>query len=220
MAFPIGSRGNHGPDHKFMDLIFFVKGLLIGFGMAVPVGPIGVLCIRKTLTEGHARGMVVGIGAATADALYGIVAAFGITFISDAIASQQFWLRLIGGALLVFLGIKTLRAKSTEPIVAQSTEGQLESYMTSFFLALTNPVTILAFVAVFAAFGLGHELRILSACLLVLGVFLGSCMWFLGLGYVATFFRKKLDSGGLTWVNRISGTVIIASGLAAFVSVL
>ena len=204
-----------------MELIFFLKGLIIGFAMAVPIGPIGIMCIRKTLAEGHSRGLVIGIGAATADSLYGSIAAFGLTFISDAIASQHFWVRLVGGGLLLFLGIRTFRAKrKKDPIVPFDKKGLLGSYVSAFLLALTNPVTIFAFVAVFAAFGLGHKLVILSACILVLGVFTGSCLWFLSLGYVATLFRKKLDASGLRWVNRISGVLIILSGIAALVSLI
>ena len=178
------------------------------------------MCIRKTLAEGHSRGMSIGLGAATADSLYGSIAAFGLTFVSDVIASQALWLHLIGGGLLLFLGIKTLRMKRVDAKVVPNTKGLLGSYVSAFLLALTNPVTIFAFVAVFAAFGLGERLSIISACILVLGVFAGSCLWFLSLGYIATLFRNKLNSGGLTSVNRISGALIIVSGIAAFVSVI
>ncbi len=94
-----------------MEPILFVKGLIIGFAMAVPIGPAGILCIRKTLAEGRSRGLIVGLGAATADMLCGSIAAFGLTFVLDVIAAQQFWLRLVGGGLMLFLGIRTLRAK-------------------------------------------------------------------------------------------------------------
>jgi threonine/homoserine/homoserine lactone efflux protein len=203
-----------------MEPIFFLKGLIIGFAMAVPIGPIGIMCIRKTLAEGHSRGLVVGLGAATADSLLACIAAFGLTFISDVIASEHVWLRLIGGGLLLFLGIRTFRAKRKAPIIPVDNKGVLRSYATAFFLALTNPVTIFAFIAVFAAFGLGHGLNILSACILVVGVFAGSCLWFLTIGFIATLFRKKLDSGGMRWVNKISGVLIILSGVAAFVSLI
>lgn len=203
-----------------MEIIFLLKGLIIGFAMAVPIGPIGVMCIRKTLAEGHSRGLIIGLGAATADALYAGIAAFGLTFVSDAIASQHVWLRLIGGGLLLFLGIRTFRARRKDAVVPSDNSGLLGSYISSFLLALTNPVTIFAFVAVFAAFGLGHKLSFLSAGILVVGVFAGSCLWFLTIGYVATLFRKKLDAGGLRWVNRISGVLIILSGIAALVSLI
>lgn len=203
-----------------MELIFFLKGLIIGFGMAVPIGPIGVLCIRKTLAEGHSRGLIIGLGAATADSIYGSIAAFGLTFVSDVIATEHFWLRLVGGSILLYLGIRTYRAKRKDSIIPFDNKGLLGSYVSACLLALTNPVTIFAFVAVFAAFGLGHKLTIVSASILVLGVFAGSCLWFLTLSYVATLFKKKLDSGGLRWVNRIAGVLMILSGLAAFVSMI
>jgi threonine/homoserine/homoserine lactone efflux protein len=203
-----------------MEPIFFLKGLIIGFGMAVPIGPVGILCIRKTLVGGHLRGLIIGLGAATADSIFGSIAAFGLTFVSDVIASQHFWLRLVGGGILLFLGIRTFRAKRKDPVVPYENKGMLGSYLSAFLLVLTNPVTIFAFVAVFAAFGLGHKLFIVSACILVIGVFTGSGLWFLILSYVATTFRKKLDSDGLRWVNRIAGVLIILSGAAALVSLI
>jgi len=203
-----------------MELVFFLKGLIIGFAMAVPIGPVGIMCIRKTLSEGHSRGMVIGLGAATADSLFGSIAAFGLTFVSDMIASQYFWLRLVGGGLLIFLGIRTFRARREDAAIPLENNGLLGSYISAFLLALTNPVTIFAFVAVFAAFGVGQRLGIISACILVIGVFAGSFLWFLTLSYVATLFRKKLDSGGIRWVNRIAGILIILSGVAAFVSLI
>ena len=203
-----------------MEPIFFLKGLIIGFAMAVPIGPIGIMCIRKTLAEGHTRGLIIGLGAATADSLYSSIAAFGLTFISDVITGQHFWVSLVGGGLLLYLGITTFRAKRKVPKIPTDNKGMLGSYVSAFLLALTNPMTLFAFVAVFAAFGLGHRLNIISACILVIGVFTGSSLWFLTLGYVATLFRKKLDAGGLTWVNRISGVLIILSGIAALVSLI
>ena len=203
-----------------MEPIFFLKGLIIGFGMAVPIGPVGILCIRKTLVGGHLSGLIIGLGAATADSIFGSIAAFGLTFVSDVIASQHFWLRLVGGGILLFLGIRTFRAKRKDPVVPYENKGMLGSYLSAFLLVLTNPVTIFAFVAVFAAFGLGHKLFVVSACILVIGVFTGSGLWFLILSYVATTFRKKLDSDGLRWVNRIAGVLIILSGAAALVSLI
>jgi len=203
-----------------MEPLFFLKGLIIGFAMAVPVGPLGVMCVRKTLAEGHSRGLIIGLGAATADSLYGSIAAFGLKFVSNVIASQHLWLSLGGGVLLLFLGVRTFRVKRKDPIIPFDNKGFLGSYVSAFLLALTNPVTIFAFVAVFAAFGLGQAVVSVSAGFLILGVFTGSCLWFLTLSYVATIFRKKLDSGGLRWVNRIAGVLIILSGVAAFASLI
>jgi threonine/homoserine/homoserine lactone efflux protein len=203
-----------------VEPLFFLKGLVIGFAMTVPIGPIGIMCIRKTLVEGHPRGLIVGLGAATADSLYGGAAALGLTFVSDAIASQHFWMCLVGGGVLMFLGIRTLRVTYKKPLILFNNKGLMGSYLSAFVLALSNPVTIFAFIAVFAAFGLGHRLVVISACALVLGVFTGSCLWFLTLGYITTLFRQRLDAGGLRWVNRVAGILIILSGIAAFVSLI
>lgn len=203
-----------------MELIFFLKGIAIGFAMAVPVGPIGIMCIRKTLTEGRLRGLIIGLGAATADLFYGAVAAFGLTIISDTLVVHRFWIRLIGGALLLFLGIRIFRAQPRDPKIAINNNGILRSYLTTVFLTLTNPLTIFAFVAVFAALGLGDGLSYFSSSILVAGVFIGSGLWFLLLSSGAIFFRKKLDLVGLKWVNKIAGILVILSGLIAIGSLI
>ena len=198
-----------------MDINFFIKGLVIGFAMAVPIGPIGIICVRKTLTEGRMHGMVIGLGAATADLLYGSVAAFGLTIISDTLQSQRVWIRLIGGALLIFLGIRTYRARHADPGLPFRQTGKLRSYFTTIFLTFINPITIFAFIAVFSALGLGEGLGFFSASILVSGVFLGSGLWFLILSSGVTLFRKKLDLTGMKWVNKIAGVLIFISGLIA-----
>ena len=198
----------------------FLKGVLIGFAMAVPIGPIGIICIRKTLTEGRLRGLIIGLGAATADLLYGCVAAFGLTIISSTLDNQRIWIRLIGGALLLFLGVRTFRARPSNSNIPINNRGILRSYFTIVFLTLTNPLTIFAFIAVFAALGLGSSLGYFSASALVAGVFIGSCLWFLLLSSSVILFKKKLDLVGLSWVNRIAGALIIISGIIAIVSVL
>ncbi|MDR3609447.1 MAG: LysE family transporter [Ignavibacteriaceae bacterium] len=198
----------------------FLKGIFIGFAMAVPIGPIGIICIRKTLTEGRLHGLIIGLGAATADLLYGCVAAFGLTMISNTLVSQRIWIRLVGGALLLFLGIRTFRTKPNSPNIPTNTSGILRSYLTTVFLTLTNPLTIFAFIAVFAALGLGNGLSYFSASSLVAGVFIGSCLWFLLLSSGVTLFKKKLDLVGLKWINRIAGSLIIISGIIAIISVI
>jgi threonine/homoserine/homoserine lactone efflux protein len=202
------------------ELLFLVQGVIIGFAMAVPVGPVGIMCIRKTLAEGHFKGLVIGIGAATADAFYGSLAAFGLTFISDGISANQFWFRLIGGSVLLFLGMRTYYATPKDPKIQLESTGIVRLYVYSFLLVITNPVTVFAFIAVFAAFGLGHALNFVSASLLVVGVFLGSGLWFLTLSYIATQFRDKLDKDGFRWVNRIAGILILISAVIALAGVL
>ncbi len=202
-----------------MDFTFLLKGTIIGFALAIPIGPIGITCIRKTLTEGRLRGLIIGAGAATADLFYGSVAAFGLTAISDILDSQRIWIRLAGGIFLLFLGLRMLRAR-TKVTHTDSNRGIIRSYFTTILLTLTNPITVFAFIAVFASFGFAGELRTSSAVILVTGIFIGSCLWFLFLSTGASFFRKKLDFTGMRWVHRISGILVIISGLIAMATLL
>jgi threonine/homoserine/homoserine lactone efflux protein len=203
-----------------MVFIIFLKGVFIGFAMAVPIGPIGIICIRRTLTEGRLRGLIIGLGAATADLLYGCIAAFGLTIISDALVSERIWIRLVGGVLLLFLGVRTFRKIPVDPKIPINNSGILRTYLTAFIITLTNPLTIFAFLAVFAALGLGSDLGNFSASALVAGVFIGSALWFLSLSTGVMLFRKKLDLVGLGWVNKIAGVLIILSGVIVMASLL
>jgi len=202
-----------------LEYTLLLKGIIIGFSLALPIGPIGILCIRKTIAHGHLPGMIVGFGAATADAIYGCVAAFGLTVISDLLVTQQMWLRLVGGAFLLYLGVKTFLARPVEEMPSSNGRGLLGSYVSTFLLTLTNPLTIFAFLGVFAALGVRNgDLGYGSAATLVLGVFLGSSLWFFILSYGVTLFRGNINSTGLGWVNRISGFLIICFGIIAIVS--
>jgi threonine/homoserine/homoserine lactone efflux protein len=199
-----------------MDDSLFLRGLVIGFSIAAPVGPIGVLCIRRTLADGQMYGLISGLGAATADALYGCVAAFGLTIISSFLIGQKIWFSLIGGLFLLYLGIKTLLSKPAEQAVKAGGNGLLGAYTSTFLLTLTNPMTILAFAAIFAALGLGNTSgSYASALILVLGVFCGSALWWLLLSGGVGLFRDKFNAKGLLWVNRISGVIITAFGIVA-----
>lgn len=197
-----------------MDISFFLKGLIMGFSIAAPVGPIGVLCIRRTLAEGRVSGFVTGLGAATADAFYGSVAGFGLTFISGVLIHQQGGFRLVGGAFLCYLGLKTFLAKPAGQSASATGTGLLGAYVSTFFLTLTNPMTILAFAAIFAGLGIasgGGDY--VSAGVLVFGVFLGSTLWWFILSSGVSLFRERFSLQALRWVNRISGLVILAFGL-------
>ena len=199
-----------------MDLSFFLRGLVIGFSIAAPVGPIGVLCMRRTLAEGWAFGLVSGLGAATADAIYGSIAGFGLTFISSILVSQQVWLRLVGGLFLCYLGAKTLLIKSTEQVASAGGQSLVGAYVSTFLLTLTNPLTILSFAGVFAGLGVvssGGDYA--AASVLVLGVFTGSGLWWFLLSGGIGLFRTKFDAQSLGWVNRVSGIIITGFGLFA-----
>ncbi len=204
-----------------MDLRFFIRGIIFGLSIAAPVGPMGVLCIRRTLADGRIAGLVTGLGTATADACYGAVAAFGLTFISTFLVDQQFWLRLIGGLFLCYLGLTTVRSTPAERPATLRASGLGSAYFTTFLLTLANPLTILTFAAIFAGIGAGEiNGKYGSAALLVVGVFLGSALWWLLLSSGTGLLRAKLTPARLVWVNRLSGAVIIAFGALALVSIL
>ena len=202
-----------------MDIGFLFRGLVIGFSIAAPVGPIGVLCIRRTLTEGRASGLVSGLGAATADAVYGSIAGFGLTLISGFLVDQQTWLRLIGGAFLCSLGIRTLLATPAEGAAPVKGNGLVGAYASTLFLTLTNPLTILSFAAIFAGLGLASTSgNYIAAATLVLGVFLGSAAWWLLLSGGVSLLRSRFDARAMRWVNRISGGIITIFGVLALLS--
>jgi predicted secreted hydrolase/threonine/homoserine/homoserine lactone efflux protein len=204
-----------------MDITFLLRGLIIGFSIAAPVGPIGILCIRRTLAEGRLSGFVSGLGAATADAIYGCVAGFGLTFVSDVLVGQQTWLRLLGGLFLLYLGVKTFLAQPSESSASTEGGGLIAAYGSILVLTLTNPLTILSFAAVFAGLGIADtDGNYASASVLVLGVFVGSGLWWLLLSTVAGAFRSRLDAHTLRWVNRIAGIIIAGFGLVALLSLI
>ncbi|MGB3495464.1 MAG: LysE family transporter [Elainellaceae cyanobacterium] len=195
---------------------FLGRGLLMGLAIAAPVGPIGVLCIRRTLAYGRWVGLLSGLGAATADGIYGCIAGFGLTFISNFLQGYAFWISFLGGLYLCYLGVKTFLSRPTEEAADASATGLLAAYGSTVLLTLTNPATILSFVTLFAGIGLVRaEGDYLSASALVLGVFLGSALWWVLLSGGVSIFRDRFNLQGLRWMNRISGLILIGFGAVA-----
>ncbi len=202
-----------------MVLTLFLKGVVVGLSMAVPVGPIGILCIRRTLLEGRLSGFISALGLATADVVFGCIAGFGLTFISDFLISQQFWLRLFGGIFLCIIGLKVLLAKFVEREVATRGKGLLGAYTSMFFLTLTYPMTVLIFLGIFAGLGLGNARGNYAAiAALVLGVFIGSILWWAILSSFIGALRDRFKNQKWQWVNKISGILITGFGLAVLLS--
>lgn len=197
-----------------MLLVFLLKGIAVGIVIAVPVGPVGVMCVRRTIFEGKRAGFVSGLGAATADALFGCIAAFGLTFVSDWLIGYHQWLRIAGGCYLLYVGGSALLA---EPEPKQSAEpdaeGLLRDFLSTFALTLTNPITILAFLGIFSALGLsGADATFSRAAMMVLGVWLGSLLWWLALTLGLGSLFRSFEARHLKWVNRASGIILSLSG--------
>lgn len=200
---------------------FLLKGIIVGFVIAATLGPIGILCIRKTFQYGRWSGLFSGLGAAFADVVFGIVAAFGLTAVSDVLLSGQMWFRLIGGIFLIYLGIKTYLSK---PVISSQTvthKTLLNDFTTTFFLTMINPTTIISFVAIFAGLGLAETHgNYIDATWLVLGIFIGSIIWWIILAEGVTFFRQKISQKVMVWINRCAGIIIVLFGVLALVSIM
>ena len=201
--------------------IVLLKGIMLGFSIAAPVGPIGVLCIRRTLTSGMSYGVISGLGAATADAAYGLIAALGITAAGAFLADHTQWLRLCGGLFLLYLGYANFNSVPVARSTVAQTGDRLAAFISTLFLTLTNPMTILSFAAIFAGLGVGNTGQgWFQAVSLVLGVFLGSLLWWILLAGFIGQLRAGFDTARLIWVNRVSGLIISAFGIASLLSLL
>lgn len=194
--------------------MMFLKGLAFGFILAATVGPMWVLCFRRTVAWGALTGFASGMGIAVADGLYGAVAAFGLTAISGFLLGYSFWIGLAGGAFLVYLGVKTLLARPVEARAESSEKSLLAAFLSTLGLTLTNPPTILAFAAIFAGLGLASSADYGAAALIVLGVFLGSAAWWVILAASAAKLRGRLGPNLVRAVNLVSGVSIL--GFAAW----
>ena len=212
-----------------MGIAFLLKGLLIGLSIAAPLGPIGVLCINRTVAEGPRQGFICGLGAATADALYALAGTVALSAIAQWVIEDRITLRVIGGIFLIYLGARTfMRPTAALPnpgrIAALLPPGAHAAFMSTFLLTLANPVTLLGFAAMFAGLGVAPVGLIgaanSAAAALVLGVFLGSALWWLALSSLIGQLRRYIGPSLLTMINRISGTILTAFGLYAFTALL
>ncbi len=202
-----------------MPIYYLIEGMLIGIVVAVPVGPLGLLCINRALMMGPLCGLCSGLGVATADALAAGFAALGVSLISAFVAQHQEWLRLVGGIFLCCLGYKIFRTEPVAKARINNVNGLLSAYVTTFLLTVSNPVTVLSFIAIYAGWHLPSlHGDYLAAAILTAGVFSGSALWWVGLFIGLTTFHEKFSLRFLFWVHRVSGAVIAISGIAVLLS--
>jgi threonine/homoserine/homoserine lactone efflux protein len=191
----------------------FVKGLIVGFCLAAPVGPIAVLCLQRTMSHGRLAGFVSGLGAAVADALYGTLAAFGVTVISSFLMDHRMLFQRVGGAILCVLGARLLFVKPPRP-EADADRGLFRDFLSTLVLTLTNPMTFIAFAAIFATLGVGavrgHSMLTAE---LVAGVLVGSSIWFSVLVLLANLLRGRFRYSTLVGINRGTGVFVIGVGV-------
>jgi threonine/homoserine/homoserine lactone efflux protein len=198
-----------------MPIVFLLKGFGVGILIAVPVGPIGVLCIHRSLAHGRLFGLLSGLGAATADACYGFIAAFGLTFVSDALLSHHRWLHAAGGVFLCTWGVRTLLSKpaTSVPTTACPARDLFGAYASALLLTLANPLTALVFMAIFAGLGLAQAgASYVSALALVLGVFAGSAAWWVLLSVWGGWLRSRMSAQRMRWLIAVSGALLAVFG--------
>lgn len=204
-----------------MDISLLLKGLLAGITIAAPLGPVNLICIHRTLSRGSRNGLISGLGAATADTFYGIIAGFGLTLVSNFLINHQNILRIAGGIFIIFLGARVFFYHFRRKNYDTENVGLVKEFSSTFFLTLTNPITILAFLGIFAALGLTtKDLTYLSASILVCGVFLGSAIWWTILSSGVDRFRERFTDNTLHHINQISGVIITLFGVFLILSYL
>lgn len=211
----------------FDPVLLGIEGAIIGFLIALPIGPAGILCIQRAISHGAIAGYATGVGAALGDAVFGGMAAFGLSYVADFIARYEMWIRGVGGTLLMWMGWSYYRHRPRtigDPVAADRAHPYLTDlhYLTSsFFITIFNPITVMAFGAVFASRGLsavGGDL--VAAAILIAGVLLGALGWWATLVLVASAARGWFVGGGLIWLNRVSGLALGGFGLLAVISIL
>ena len=200
---------------EFFELLF--RGIIAGLAISAPVGPINVICVSRTVTKSWLSGVISGLGAAVADSFYGAIAGFSISFVIDFLLREQKNLRFFGGFLLIGLGVWYYFKKA--PAEREKKEGEVEhtDFVSTFLLALTNPTTVLSFLAVLAVLGLGKHSIGWPTLGLVVGIFAGSMAWWLLLTGVTHRLRDKFNDKAMAWMNRIGGLAIGAFGIIMIV---
>lgn len=197
-----------------MELTFFIKGLVAGFVICVPFGPIGLLCVMRTLTDGKGAGVAAVLGASVVDAFYCAIAGFGVSYLSNFLTNERTILRLAGALILIAMGIKMFFTHPAEKTPEAKGHGWVASFGSSFFLMLTNPLAVLVFTATFSALGIGGwQDAHISTGMLVAGVFVGSALWAPIFVAGASLFNLQLTVSQLQLANRIAGALLFCFGL-------
>jgi threonine/homoserine/homoserine lactone efflux protein len=198
------------------QLELLLRGVLAGLAIAIPVGPVNVLCISRTITKGRVAGIISGLGAATADTFYGSIAGFSISLVINFLVREKFWLRLVGGALLIAIGL-VYWFKKPKSLKEEQAESSHSAYVTTLLLTLTNPTTVLSFLAILAGLRLGEPRPWPLTLFVVLGIFTGSMLWWIVLALISGHFRDRFDDAAVVRMNRLAAIAIAGFGLLTMV---
>lgn len=204
-----------------MDISFFFKGILVGIIISAPIGPVGALCIQRTMNRGRLCGILSGIGAAIGDSIFAAIAVFGLTFISGFLNDKEAWFRIAGGVILLYFGLRVYLSKPQDCSAANGEVNHFGIIGSAFLLTISNPLVILSIIAVFAVLGIvDPTASYISTALLILGVFTGAVFLWTVTSHILSGYRNKMGQRGALLVNRITGLFILACGGYAFISLL
>lgn len=202
-----------------MNLSYFIDGFIVGLIASVPLGPIGVLCIQRTLSKGRLSGFISGLGAATSDAIYAIIACFSLSYVVSFIEKQMLWLQIFGVVLLTFLGLKIFFSNPAIQLRRQksSSKNFHQDFISIFFITISNPLYVFLFIGIFAGLRFVQpQNNIFGQMFLILGVFAGAASWWFALTSIINLFRTKINLRRLWWINKIAGAAIVLVGLLSF----
>lgn len=207
-----------------IEAYYWLKGVLIGFLVSAPMGPVGLLCVKRVINKGAWQGFATGMGAALGDVFYAALAAFGLTFVMNFLIREERWLRLAGGTFLILLGIIWLRRKRSyadfKKVPARSSH-IFEAGWTGFLLDLANPITLIAYIALFSGFGLADaSAKFTSAASLVIGIGIGAFAWWFLLTHFILLFRKKITAKTLQVINKVMAVLVIAFGIFVLLTII
>ena len=204
-----------------MDIEYIIKGITLGLVVTAPLGPLGVMCIQRTINRGVIAGLITGIASALGDIMYAIIAGFGVSVIAHFLNEYQLIIRVIGGIIVGFLGVRIYFSNPVKQFRRQKVQKRnyVSDFISGFLLTITNPIVLVVFGAAFASFGLDKGDSVRSVILTIIGVFIGAIGWWISLTTLVNIFRDKINLRKLWWINKITGVFVFLFGIIIIVSV-
>ena len=204
------------------DFILLFRSLIVGLLVSIPLGPIGVLCIQRTLNKGRRSGFISGLGASSADTVFALIASLGLTIVINFVREQQQYFQIAGGLIVLYIGFKIFYTNPVKQLKLQRMNKTMlsQDYVSVFLLTLSNPLAILLFIGIMAAINMANEsLSVIEIFIFLAGVFTGSAAWWFLLAFLANRFRKRIRLRSIWWMNKITGTAVFILGIVVLISV-
>lgn len=199
--------------------VFFLRGVLIGLLFGVPAGAVGAMTVQRTWNYGIKAGLLTGFGSSVADCIYACVGAFGLTVISEFLLKYQTVINLAGGGLVLYMGLHLLLSKK-KPDEIPSVSGRIKTFLSSFLVGITNPAAVLTFLFAFSYFGISGDTNLMQGICLVIGVFLGTYLWWTALSVIVGILKGRQKKEHLQVMNRIFGVILCLFGMVVFIRII